>query len=53
LDDLSIVIPAERLQAREPGPMNPCRAFPSDTGVLRSRIGSPRIKSGGVRDDNG
>jgi len=43
---LSIVIPAERLQAREPGSMYPCRAMISEVGVLGSRIGSLREPSG-------
>jgi hypothetical protein len=43
---LSTVIPAERLQAREPGSMYPCRAMISEAGVLGSRIGSLREPSG-------
>jgi hypothetical protein len=38
--DLSIVIPAERLQAREPGSTNPFITFISEAGVHGSRIGS-------------
>src|SRR2546430_4309125 len=36
------VIPAERRQAREPGPKNPCLGLISDAGILGSRIGSLR-----------
>jgi hypothetical protein len=44
-----VVIPAERLKAREPGSKDPCSAFSSDAGVLGSRIGS---LARAVRDDN-
>src|SRR2546421_9323232 len=40
------VIPAERRQAREPGPKNPCLGLISDAGILGSRIGSLRSPSG-------
>ena len=41
-----LVIPAERLQAREPGPMCPCLALISDAGVHGSRIGSRARRPG-------
>src|SRR2546429_7699432 len=40
------VIPAERRQAREPGPKNPCLGLISDAGILGSRIGSLPSPSG-------
>src|SRR5215207_5202191 len=46
---LAIVIPAERLQAREPGPKYPCGASFQDAGVPGSRIGS---LTRAVRDDD-
>src|SRR3989449_9045473 len=40
------VIPAERRQAREPGPKNSCLGLISDAGILGSRIGSLRSPAG-------
>jgi hypothetical protein len=44
-NNLSFVIPAERRQAREPGPKNPCLALVSDAGVHGSRIGSLALEA--------
>jgi L-2-hydroxycarboxylate dehydrogenase (NAD+) len=43
---IAFAIPAERRQAREPGPKNPCLGLISDAGILGSRIGSLRSPSG-------
>jgi hypothetical protein len=43
---IAFAIPAERRQAREPGPKNPCLGLISDAGILGSRIGSLCSPSG-------
>src|SRR5215211_9226249 len=51
---LSIVIPAECLQAREPGPRHPCGAYfmmPGYLGPGSARLARTRA-TGAVRDDN-